>query len=131
MLIDVKLRSDEIDQNSLKYFHHIYHLQGSAGFRSHASRVITVFDEAVATLNDDNYLAALENIWSKIGESHNKRNISRQAFNVSTAQYILYNLFEMIKFTMKFDSFYFVFLIVYIYRNYKSCLFPFWTKYVH
>lgn len=57
--------------------------QGSTGFRTHAGRIIAVFDEAIVSLSDDDYLPALERIWSKIGESHNKRQISRQAFHVS------------------------------------------------
>lgn len=94
------------------------HFQGSAGFRSHAGRIITVFDEAIASLSDDNYLAALENIWSKIGDSHNKRKISRQAFHVSTS----------FTFTINGIIYFGIFVLYVFYSNNRNCetfFFPF------
>lgn len=44
---------------------------------------MTVFQEAITSLSKDNYADELETIWNKIGESHNRRKISRQSFEVS------------------------------------------------
>lgn len=57
--------------------------QGTPGFRTHAGRVVTVLNDAVTCLDKDDYLTQLETMWTKIGESHNRRKISQQAFNVS------------------------------------------------
>ncbi|XP_055303353.1 globin CTT-VIIB-3 [Sitodiplosis mosellana] len=55
-------------------------LKGTPGFRTHAGRVMGVFQEAVSSLSNENYVDELERIWIKIGESHNRRKISRQSF---------------------------------------------------
>ncbi|XP_031625243.1 globin CTT-VIIA isoform X2 [Contarinia nasturtii] len=56
-------------------------LKGTPGFRTHAGRIMTVFQEAISSLNKKNYVDELEQIWNKIGETHNRRKISRQSFN--------------------------------------------------
>lgn len=53
-----------------------------AGFRSHAIKIVTIFDEAVSALSSENYASELERIWTRIGESHNRRKIPRKAFEV-------------------------------------------------
>lgn len=40
-------------------------------------------EEAVSSLSKENYIEELERIWNRIGESHNRRKISRQAFEVN------------------------------------------------
>lgn len=59
-------------------------MQGTPGFRSHAGRVVSVFHETVNSLNNENYVEKIESIWNRIGDSHNRRKISRQSFEVST-----------------------------------------------
>lgn len=44
---------------------------------------MAVFEEAISSLSKENYVEELERIWNKIGESHNRRKISRQSFEVS------------------------------------------------
>lgn len=66
-------------------------LQGTPGFRTHAGRVITVFNDSVICLDKEDHLAELEALWTKIGESHNKRKISQQAFNVSICDLNIFN----------------------------------------
>lgn len=62
------------------------YLQNAAGFRSHAGKIIGVFTEAVACLKSDDYLTELEGVWTRIGESHNKRKIARKVFEVLASQ---------------------------------------------
>lgn len=57
--------------------------QGTPGFRTHAGRIMAVFQEAISSLSNENYVEELERIWNKIGETHNRRKISRQSFEVS------------------------------------------------
>lgn len=59
-----------------------YSKQGTPGFRTHAGRVALAINEAIECLNKENYEQELDTLWTKLGESHNRRNISRQAFNV-------------------------------------------------
>lgn len=47
---------------------------------------MTVFDEAIAVLDRDDYLTQLQEIWEQVGESHNRRKISQQSFHVNIAQ---------------------------------------------
>lgn len=56
--------------------------QGSNGFRTHAGRIVTVINAAIEALDNENYVQELETIWNKIGETHEKRKISQQAFHV-------------------------------------------------
>lgn len=56
--------------------------QGTPGFRSHASRVALYINDGVQCLSKANYEEELEAMWTSLGESHNRRKISRQSFNV-------------------------------------------------
>lgn len=64
--------------------------QGTPGFRTHAGRIMNVFQEAISSLSNENYVEELEEIWNKIGESHNRRKISRQSFEVN---FLVNNIF--------------------------------------
>lgn len=48
---------------------------------------MAVFEEAISSLSKENYVEEVERIWNKIGETHNRRKISRQAFNVNITTY--------------------------------------------
>lgn len=61
----------------------LLNLQGTPGFRTHAGRVVTVLNDAVTCLDKDDHMVQLESMWTRIGETHNRRKISQQAFNVS------------------------------------------------
>lgn len=64
-------------------------LKGKPSFRVHASRIINRFDATVdclkqelSNLNADEANKELEDIWRDIGESHEKRKITRRSFLV-------------------------------------------------
>lgn len=44
---------------------------------------MAVFDEAISSLSKENYVEEVERIWNRIGESHERKKISRQSFEVS------------------------------------------------
>lgn len=50
--------------------------------RSHAARAVSGINEAVECLGREDGAVDLEFFWNKIGETHNKRKISQQAFLV-------------------------------------------------
>lgn len=67
------------------YFHFIFVLikKGSKTFRTHAGRVVTVINDAIVALDSPDAVEQLEEMWGKIGETHSKRKISKDSFNVT------------------------------------------------
>lgn len=62
-------------------------LKGTPGFRTHAAKVITVFDSSIdclKCLDQGAGLEAIEKQWLDIGRSHAKRKVFHQEFMVST-----------------------------------------------
>lgn len=57
--------------------------QGSKSFRTHAGRVVTVINDAIVALDSPDATKQLEEMWGKIGESHFKRKISKESFDVT------------------------------------------------
>ncbi|XP_055711127.1 globin CTT-VI [Phlebotomus papatasi] len=56
-------------------------LKGSAMFRSHAGRVIAVFQKSVDAFNTADPVGTLVEIWTEIAKTHFKRNITQTSFN--------------------------------------------------
>lgn len=103
-------------------FFFFFKQQGTPGFRTHAGRIMTVFDEAITSLSKENYVEEVERIWSKIGESHKRRKISRQSFEVSVAHSIFNS---KIRFSLNYVNFYLVASI----RNFVLySLIPWWWR---
>lgn len=50
---------------------------------------MAVFQEAISSLSNENYVEELERIWNQIGETHQRRKISRQSFEVRVELYLL------------------------------------------
>uniref|UniRef100_A0A336LW33 CSON006171 protein n=1 Tax=Culicoides sonorensis TaxID=179676 RepID=A0A336LW33_CULSO len=55
-------------------------LKGTPAFRAHASRVMNTFNATVDCLSCPGGWEEIPNIWREIGESHNKRKISKKSF---------------------------------------------------
>lgn len=58
-----------------------HHFQGSKGFRSHALRVVSVFQAAVEAFDTDDVVGNLLKIWEPIGASHSRRRIPKESFD--------------------------------------------------
>lgn len=56
-------------------------LKGSAGFRSHANRIMVVFQNAMDAFDSDDVMGTLVNLWTPVAESHAKRHITKESFN--------------------------------------------------
>uniref|UniRef100_A0A1A9ZTC8 Globin domain-containing protein n=1 Tax=Glossina pallidipes TaxID=7398 RepID=A0A1A9ZTC8_GLOPL len=54
-------------------------LKNNPRFKAHANRIMKVFDDSIKTL--DNNCSHLEEIWTKIAQSHFNRQIEKQSFN--------------------------------------------------
>ncbi|KAI9579928.1 cytoglobin-1-like [Glossina fuscipes] len=54
-------------------------LKNNPRFKAHANRIMKVFDDSIKTLDDN--CSHLEEIWTKIAQSHFNRQIEKQSFN--------------------------------------------------
>lgn len=55
-------------------------LKGSPGFRSHANRIMTVFDDSIKELGKEDGMENIAKIWDALGHSHARRKIEPKAF---------------------------------------------------
>lgn len=58
-------------------------LKGTPAFRAHASRVVNMFSSTVDCLRLPGGWEEIPNLWREVGESHNRRKISKASFLVS------------------------------------------------
>lgn len=58
-------------------------LKGTAPFRAHASRVVNSLSATIDCLRLKDGWEEIPNLWREIGESHNRRKISKASFLVS------------------------------------------------
>ncbi|XP_059617848.1 globin CTT-VI-like [Phlebotomus argentipes] len=56
-------------------------LKGSVMFRSHAGRVVAVFQKSVDAFNTADPVATLVETWTEIAKTHFKRNIKQKSFD--------------------------------------------------
>lgn len=62
------------------YFH-LTISQGSKAFRSHATRVVSVFQVAIDAFDSDDVVGNLLKIWEPVAASHDRRRIPKQSFD--------------------------------------------------
>ena len=55
--------------------------QGSKGFRSHALRVVSVFQAAIDAFDSDDVVGNLLKIWEPVSKSHERRHIPKASFD--------------------------------------------------
>lgn len=56
-------------------------LKNNAKFKSHAGRIIRLFDDSINALGTDYADSAIQELWKNTAKSHFRRNISKQSFN--------------------------------------------------
>ncbi|XP_055906659.1 cytoglobin-1 [Eupeodes corollae] len=59
----------------------VVQLKDNAKFKSHAARIVRLFDDSINALGTDYADSAIQELWKNTAKSHFRRNISKQSFN--------------------------------------------------